>query len=571
MDSLSNLRNSLDDADYSSNRPDGSDAARGSGSPDIASLERKRRQRHLDDHEQELTKQFKAAALQLTTLYRSSLSSNTSSYEAGYRHALSHILELVQRPPAAAEDPEGPQQQQQQQQQQSEALDSLSPEQGIQRLRWLAGYLQRRIEAMSTQDDDDDAGASMPSRPSPAATQTQQQRQSSRPARFEGADPISGQRHGQQHSGAPSPLGNTAALPSPPASSVRFGSHPASSSNSPAPRSGFGTPIPPATAPTDSEAAPAASARTSVRPASSGNTFPGGRSAEASSSATVLSAPSTNPPTPSNLGGGGGSAGTKRTRGESSTGGIVSHLNDGDGNDTTGRSSAAADLNSAHRRRIGGRRTASGLAAASSSSAFGPSHAVPGSIGHVEGPLPGLLPPSLRSGSFDFKLPQSVGVRSVDFSHNGMAAAAAAATAAKLNAGRRQGGGAAPGSTSTKRGGSHGTAVSSVRRGRSGRLRLAGGLRAGTTAHASTSGEHDMATDSDDDWVDDDSEQEGGASAPSAAASGAVSNGGRHAHSRGGGRAKRRRTARAPDASNTEPDGDEAHRGGDHEAGDIDM
>ncbi|KAN0060778.1 hypothetical protein ACQY0O_007436 [Thecaphora frezii] len=576
MDSLSNLRNSLDDSDYNSLRNDGTD---------IASIERKRRQKHLGDHEQELTKQFKAAALQLTTLYRSSLSSNKSSYEAGYRHALSHVLELIVRSPVATDD------RQEQQQQDAVSLEELTPEQSVQRLRWLAGYLQRRIEAMSTQDDDDDnSGSSMPSA---APATPMQSTERARPARFEGpatAHTLRQQLH--RGSSSPGPAASSLSAPLPPA--TRFTSNLASSSNSPVARSGFATPIassvPAASAATSASGSTASASRTTEPGSSSGKTAEGvGRSLSA-----LTSLPAPVPPqspvatqaqrstlawaAPTASSSSGIGLGTKRGRGEGN-----GNLSNGSGaglptssNVNTASSHVACsgdsdgspllDPATTGRRRISGRKSLVASAAASL-----PSHlsglSASGGIG--SGPTLGLPATALRSSSFDFKLPQSVGVRNVDFSHPTLTTPTAV-TAAKLHAGKRHAGGAAA-TAMAKR---VGTSPVVPRRNRPTRLRSLGGLRSSSAVPSSSVSADDMATDSEDDWVDDADEGEqtaAGAATATATASGGSGQGvSRHAHARGGGsgRAKRRRTGRVQDGLNGEEDRD----GSTHEAaGDVDM
>ncbi|PWN51391.1 hypothetical protein IE53DRAFT_386234 [Violaceomyces palustris] len=163
MDSLHNLRSSLDSDDGPS---------------------AKQQQQYEDD----LSKHFKAAALQLTTLYKSSIASNKSSFQAGYLHALTHILDLIQSPhDLAGLDSSSSSS--------SSASSNPTDHQSAQRLRWLTGYLQRRIEAMAIEDEDDrDRSANMnlstgslrdepprppqnPPRSAPSSLSSQKQRQ----------------------------------------------------------------------------------------------------------------------------------------------------------------------------------------------------------------------------------------------------------------------------------------------------------------------------------------------------------------------------------------------------------
>lgn len=80
-----------------------------------------RRTAHLRSTEDELNAVFRASALSLTTLYRQGVSSSKASYEKGYAHALSHVLELWERDKG-----------------------------------WLKGYIQRRIEAIENANEDVD-------------------------------------------------------------------------------------------------------------------------------------------------------------------------------------------------------------------------------------------------------------------------------------------------------------------------------------------------------------------------------------------------------------------------------
>ncbi|PWN40912.1 hypothetical protein IE81DRAFT_325094 [Ceraceosorus guamensis] len=156
MDSLNNLRDSLD---YSSSRPPGGFSKR---------------------DEVALTADFKAAALHLTTLYRTSLSTSKRVYSRGYLAALSDLLDMIAlrargnarggRAEAMMEDalldPRSSEQQHQ------AGPSSLSASTSTQELAWMERYLQGRIEALKGEAEDeeieaaaaDQAGPSMDAR-----------------------------------------------------------------------------------------------------------------------------------------------------------------------------------------------------------------------------------------------------------------------------------------------------------------------------------------------------------------------------------------------------------------------
>lgn len=90
-----------------------------------------------------LTRDFKAAALQLTTLYRTSLSSSKRSYAAGYAQALGDILDVVnlrnqQRPVQAT------------------AASHANAESEQEDLKWLMRYLRARLEAIKTDCEEEE-------------------------------------------------------------------------------------------------------------------------------------------------------------------------------------------------------------------------------------------------------------------------------------------------------------------------------------------------------------------------------------------------------------------------------
>ena len=94
-----------------------------------------------------------AAALQLTTLYRTSLSSAKRSYASGYAQSLHDILDVVllrlQQSPASAP---GYRSQMQQQHRYQPTMDSSDREE----LKWLVRYLRARIEAIKAESEDEE-------------------------------------------------------------------------------------------------------------------------------------------------------------------------------------------------------------------------------------------------------------------------------------------------------------------------------------------------------------------------------------------------------------------------------
>lgn len=110
-----------------------------------------------------------AAALQLTTLYRTSLSSAKRSYASGYTQSLHDILDVVllrlqQSPASAPGYPAHLLQQQEQQQQQHNyhhhhhhtQQQRHAHESNREELAWLVRYLQARIEAIRTESEDEE-------------------------------------------------------------------------------------------------------------------------------------------------------------------------------------------------------------------------------------------------------------------------------------------------------------------------------------------------------------------------------------------------------------------------------
>lgn len=95
-----------------------------------------------------------AAALQLTTLYRTSLSSAKRSYASGYAQSLHDILDVVllrlQQSPTSA--PGYRSQMQQQHRYQPTTMDSSDREE----LKWLVRYLRARIEAIKAESEDEE-------------------------------------------------------------------------------------------------------------------------------------------------------------------------------------------------------------------------------------------------------------------------------------------------------------------------------------------------------------------------------------------------------------------------------
>ncbi|UZJ54805.1 hypothetical protein CBS101457_004125 [Exobasidium rhododendri] len=110
--------------------------------------------------ESRLTRDFKSAALQLTTLYRTSLSTSKRSYASGYAQSLNDILEVVllrlQQSPTSAPGIRSQQQQPYQpyhnhHQRQSSAIESDREE-----LKWLVRYLRARIEAIKAESEEEE-------------------------------------------------------------------------------------------------------------------------------------------------------------------------------------------------------------------------------------------------------------------------------------------------------------------------------------------------------------------------------------------------------------------------------
>ncbi|PWN36386.1 uncharacterized protein FA14DRAFT_54704 [Meira miltonrushii] len=117
------------------------------------SLDSSSRERHparasAKKSELRLTKDFKAAALQLTTLYRTSLSASNRSYATGYAQSLSDILDVVllrlQQPAATAPGF-----------QRGESSNSQG-DTDREELKWLVRYLRARIEAIRVEGEEEE-------------------------------------------------------------------------------------------------------------------------------------------------------------------------------------------------------------------------------------------------------------------------------------------------------------------------------------------------------------------------------------------------------------------------------
>jgi hypothetical protein len=93
-----------------------------------------------------LTRDFKAAALQLTTLYRTSLTTSKRSYAAGYAQSLNDILDVVslrlQQSPATTPG--------------FAASVRGASESDREELKWLSRYLRARVEAIKAETEEDD-------------------------------------------------------------------------------------------------------------------------------------------------------------------------------------------------------------------------------------------------------------------------------------------------------------------------------------------------------------------------------------------------------------------------------